>query len=529
MMPAIFAKRALRLLLWTTAGLASGAVLAQDATLIPGPTVESLFQQIQEDAAARARTPYRLPEDALPDVLRELDYDQYRAIRFRPESALWRGETRFEVQFFHPGFLFRQPVAVHQWVDGRVTPVPFDRDQFAYEGPARKLSDAVAESQLPGFAGFRLHFPMNRPEYKDEVMVFLGASYFRLVGPGQVYGLSTRGLAVDTGLPSGEEFPAFREFWLVRPGPEDDTITVLARLDSPSITGAYRFDVRVSPEVTVEVEKHLFARNDIARLGIAPLTSMFLFGELSVHGHDDFRPRVHDSEGLMSRTGLGEWIWRPLSNPGVLRVSSLRDRKPQGFGLVQRNREFGAYLDMEAEYHRRPSQWVSPLEGDWDSGGVELVEIPTPSEFYDNIVVYWLSDEPVRAGDQRFYRYRLALFDDDPPGESPARVVRSRSGGGDIPGAADPPPRSLRRYIVDFSGGALATLGDDANLEIWLDASTGTLDDVRLRRLPGDEGWRATFLLEPGNASAVDLRLALTLDGDPVTETWNHVWYPDEL
>lgn len=528
MMPAIFAKRAFGLLVWMTAALAHAPILAQDVTEIPGQTVGGLFEQIQDDAAARARTPYRLPEEVLPEVLRELDYDQYRAIRFRPESALWRGETRFEVQFFHPGYLFGQPVAVHQWADGRVVPIPFDRDHFTYEGPAQKLSE-LEGSDLPGFAGFRLHFPMNHPEYKDEVMVFLGASYFRLVGPGQVYGLSTRGLAVDTGMSSGEEFPVFREFWLVRPEPEDDIVTVLARLDSPSITGAYRFDLRMSPEVTVEVEKHLFARNDIARLGIAPLTSMFFFGDLSPRVPDDFRPRVHDSEGLMSRTAQGEWIWRPLSNPRVLRVSSLRDRKPQGFGLVQRNREFGAYLDMEAEYHRRPSQWVAPLEGDWGSGGVELVEIHTISEFYDNIVAYWVSDEPVHAGDQRFYRYRLTLFDDDPPGAPPARVVRSRSGGGDIPGAADPPPQSLRRYIVDFSGGTLATRGDDANLQVRLDASAGTLDDVRLRRLPANEGWRATFLLEPGNAPAVDLRLALTLDGDPVTETWNHVWYPDEL
>jgi glucans biosynthesis protein len=529
MMPAYFANRASGLLVWLTAVLASAAILAEEATEVPGETVERLFHWIQDDAAARARVPYRLPEDVLPTAFREMDYDQYRAMRFRPESALWRGETRFEVQFFHPGFLFREPVTLRQWADGRVKPLSFDSDLFIYEGPAQAFRDDARASEFPGFAGFRLHFPMNRPDYKDEVMVFLGASYFRLVGPGQVYGLSTRGLAVDTGLPSGEEFPQFREFWLVRPEPEDDTVTVLARLDSPSVTGAYRFDLRVSPEVTVEVEKHLFARRDIARLGIAPLTSMFLFGDLSVRGHDDFRPRVHDSEGLMSRTARDEWIWRPLNNPRVLRVSSLRDQKPQGFGLVQRNREFGAYLDMEAEYHRRPSQWVSPIEGDWGSGGVELVEIPATSETYDNIVMYWVSDEPVRAGDERYYRYRLTLFDDAPPGDPPARVGRSRSGWGAIPGAADAPPRSLRRYVVDFSGGRLTTLGDDAPLQIRLDASGGTLDDLRLRRLPADGGWRATFLLEPGNAPAVDLRLALTLDGDPVTETWNHVWYPDEL
>jgi len=256
---------------------------------------------------------------------------------------------------------------------------------------------------------------------------------------------------------------------------------------------------------------------------------MFLFGESSVRGYDDFRPRVHDSEGLMKQTSAGEWIWRPLTNPRHLRVSSLRDRQPRGFGLAQRNREFAAYLDLEAEYHRRPSQWVEPIDGDWGAGGVELVEIPTASETEDNIVLYWVGDEPLRAGDRRRYRYRLTVFDDLPPVGPPARAVRTRSGWGAMPGAADPPPRSLRRYIVDFRGGELENLGASDALRARVDAVPGTLDDLRVLRLPDGSGWRATFLLDPQAVEAADLRLALTLNGRPVTETWNHVWYPDEL
>jgi len=506
-----------------------GATVASASARAGSPsdaTPESLFQHVTDLAGARAEAPYEPPADVLPDALRGMTYDQYRSIRFRPEAALWRGDARFEAQFFHPGFLFPHPVTVYTVAQGQVEELAFDPKLFRYDAEAEELADA-GRSDL-GFAGFRLHYPLNTPEYLDEVVVFLGASYFRLVGPGQVYGLSSRGLAIDTALPSGEEFPAFRKFWLFRPEPDADSITILALLDSPSATGAFRFDLQAGAEVAMAVDKRLFARADVAKLGIAPLTSMFFFGEASVRAPDDFRPRVHDSEGLMMQTAAGEWIWRPLTNPVRLRGSSLRDERPRGFGLVQRSRNFSEYLDLEAEYHRRPSQWVTPIDGDWGVGGVELVEIPTSDETSDNIVAYWVADTPLRAGDRRQYRYRLTLFDDVPPGEPPARVVRTRSGWGAVPGVADPPPRSLRRYIVDFAGGELDALGSDAAVEPLLEAGSGRIDDLHVRRLPDHAGWRATFLLDPEDAQAADLRLVLTLDGRPITETWNHVWYPDE-
>lgn len=507
-------------LLWI-AGLA-GSVAAEETW-----TTEALFEQVQAIAAERASVPFQAPAANLPDGLRDITYDQYRSIRFQPERALWRGEARFEVQFFHPGFLFPYPVEMHMLHEGRVSPIAFDQNLFRYDAEAAVLQGKG--DGVTGFAGFRLHYPLNTPEHKDEVMVFLGASYFRLVGPGQVYGLSTRGLAIDTASPEGEEFPAFREFWLVRPERDADRMTIVALLDSPSVSGAYRFDLTVGERVIVDVEKHLFARTDVGKLGIAPLTSMYFFGEASVRGHDDFRPRAHDSEGLQVLTGAGEWIWRPLVNPRVLRVVSLRDQNPGGFGLVQRNRDFAQYLDLEAKYHRRPSQWVMPTGGDWGAGGVELVEIPTPDETYDNIVAYWVGDRPFSAGERRHYRYRLVVFDDSPPGEPPARVVRTRSGWGAVPGVAHPPPRSLRRYIIDFAGGALEGLGPDAAVEVGLDTTSGSVDDVGVRQLPYGEGWRATFLLAPDGQQPADLRLVLMLDGQPITETWNHVWYPDEL
>ncbi|AHE98523.1 glucan biosynthesis protein [Thioalkalivibrio paradoxus] len=509
--------------------LQAGALLLGASAAAVADEADALFEQVIDLAAERAATAYQPPAEMLPEPLASIDYDQYRSIRFRPEGALWRGQARFEVQFFHPGFLFPHPVTVHELRDGEVHRIAFDPASFRYEHDAAPLADVVAPDL--GFAGFRLHFPINTEAYKDEVMVFLGASYFRLVGPGQVYGLSSRGLAVDTALPSGEEFPAFREFWLLRPEAQADTVTILALLDGPSVTGAYRFDLRVAPEVTVEVDSRLFARTDLRKLGVAPLTSMYFLGEASVRDHDDFRPRVHDSEGLLHRTSAGEWLWRPVSNFRHLRVSSLRDQRPQGFGLVQRNRAFDAYLDLEAEYHRRPSQWVVPLDGDWSSGGVELVEIPTDSEIHDNIVAYWVDDAPFRAGERRRYRYRIQVFDAEPPSgvTPPARVLRTRSGWGAVPGVAEPPPRSLRRFVVDFAGGDLDTLGPGAGLEPRLEASSGRITDLTARWLPDDSGWRASFLLEPENARPADLRLFLVHDGRPVTETWTYVWHPDEL
>lgn len=490
-------------------------------------TVEQLFDHVIELAQQRASQPHQPAEGTIPEPLANMDYSQYRQIRFRPDMALWHEEALFEVQMFHPGFLYTQPVRLHVLEDGQVEELQFDREMFRYDDRAADLAES-AEGNI-GFAGFRLHYPLNTEEYKDEVMVFLGASYFRLVGREQVYGLSSRGLAIDTATPSGEEFPEFRDFWLVRPDPESTRMTVFALLDSPSVTGAYRFDISPRANTVVDVDSRLFARRDVRKLGIAPLTSMYFFGESSVRHYDDFRPQVHDSEGLLNQTFAGDWIWRPLSNPKQLHVSSLRDRAPQGFGLVQRDRTFDSYLDTEAKYHRRPSQWVSFGGGDWGSGGVELVEIPTDSEINDNIAAYWVPDVPFRAGEARRFQYRLSTFDSNLDRQDVARVVRTRSGWGAIPGSANPPPRSLRRFIVEFRGGELDTLKGEAPVIPTLEVSAGEIDDLQVRQLPDGRTWRASFTLAPDGQQPADMRLHLSLRERPLTEIWSYVWYPNEL
>ena len=505
----------------------SSAVVSPVADpVIADPEPNALFNAIEGRAKSLAQDDYKPIEANIPDELANMNYDQYRSIHFRPEASLWRGESLFEIQLFHPGFLYREPVVLHMASSGGDPSLKFKQDFFNYVGQAEALAGKAPENI--GFAGFRVHYPLNTNEYKDEFLVFQGASYFRLVGPGQVYGLSARGLAIDTAESSGEEFPVFREFWLVKPEPDQTRLVLYALLDSPSVTGAYRFEITPGAPTEMGVEARLFARRDIKKLGIAPLTSMFHHGENTTRFVDDFRPEVHDSDGLLVAASNGEWIWRPLSNHRALRVSSLGDENPRGFGLLQRDRDFNHYLDMEADYELRPSLWVMP-QGDWGKGRVELVEIPTDSEVNDNIVAYWVPEQAFKAGDTRRFSYRLRTFDQHLAEQGGARVLRTRIGWGAVPGQSNPPPHSKRQFVIDFRGGELENLSADVPLEAELQKNSGTITDLMVTRLPDQKTWRVSFKLEPEGNNLVDMRMFIKLRDQRLTEVWSYVWYPDAI
>ena len=495
--------------------------------LLEPATPATLFEYVASRARYLARTAYSPRGPSLPEALTGLTYEQYRSIQFRPEASLWQDDALFAVQFLHPGFLSQEPVSIYVLQDGQIDALPFDKTLFRYTGSAARVADVAAPDL--GYAGFRVYYPLKSDDNREEVVVFVGASYFRLLGPDQVHGLSSRGLAVDIAVDGGEEFPTFREFWLVRPTPEASTLTFFALLDSPSVTGAYRFDLEPGSQITLDVDARLYARRDVAKLGVAPLSSMFLYGHNRVPTFDDFRPQVHDSDGLLMHTSADEWIWRPLSNGPGLQVTSLRDHTPRGFGLAQRDREFDHYLDLEARYHRRPSEWVTFGEGDWGSGGVELLVIPTDSEFNDNIAAYWVPDQPFTTGDERQYRYRLITFNSRLDAQTLAQVERTRVGSDALPGQTDPPPRSQRRFIIDFSGGEMPSLENTEQVEAVLDTSAGRTFDLVVQPLPGGRGWRAAFRLTPAGNRPADMRLYLTLDGRRLSETWSYVWYPDRV
>jgi periplasmic glucans biosynthesis protein len=485
-----------------------------------------LYGEVIAKARKLAATPYQKPEQNLPDVLKHLDYDQYRSIRFQPQNAVWKDQGAFEIQLFHPGFLFQEPVAIHEVMENRVSPLAFRPDFFNYEGPAAHITGKVPVET--GFAGFRVHYPLNNKTYKDEFLVFQGASYFRLVGPGHAYGLSARGLALDTAEAKGEEFPIFREFWLEKPAADSHELIIYALLDSQSITGAYRFVVRPGIPTEMDVWAEVFARTDVGKLGVAPLTSMFMWGENRTRFYDDFRPEVHDNDGLLMAASNGEWIWRPLSNHRHLHVSSLMDSNPKGFGLVQRDRNFDHYLDMESRYEQRPSLWITPLNN-WGKGRVELVEIPSDSETNDNIVAYWVPETRLKAGESRSFQYNLRTFDAFLPNTPHAHVLRTHIGWGGNPAQPNPPPKDHRRFVVDFQGGGLEQLGADAAVIPELQIIGGSLRDTQVQRLPDGKTWRVTFTLSPEANQPADMRLFLRLGDRRISEVWSYVWYADAL
>jgi periplasmic glucans biosynthesis protein len=357
--------------------------------------------------------------------------------------------------------------------------------------------------------------------------VFLGASYFRVLGRNQHYGASARGLAIDTAAQSGEEFPTFTDFWLVRPQPGDRSLTIYALLDSKSVAGAYQFEVRPGEITQVEVHCDLYPRRSIAKLGVAPLTSMYLYGEDGTGRHfDDFRPQVHDSDGLMNETGHGQWIWRPLANPRDLRVNRFIDESPRGFGLIQRDRNFAHYQDVESQYQARPSYWVQPL-GDWGKGGVELVEIPSDEEIHDNMVAYWVPEQAVSAAKPLSFAYLLSAYAENPRWPPGGRVIATRSGNpavGDNKGRFGP---GARRMLVEFAGGELEGLDGSQPVKAELSADNGQIEALTVQRVPQSGSWRIAFVVTPRQKKpVVDLRCYLTLYGEVLTETWVYQWTP---
>ncbi|MES2822716.1 MAG: glucan biosynthesis protein G [Pseudomonadota bacterium] len=486
----------------------------------------ALFDAVTSRAKLLSQSEYKSIVTHIPEALAKMDYDQYRSIRFRSDAAIWHNESPFEIQLFHAGFLYKEPIVLHMATNGEDSTVQFKQEFFNYDGKAAPLA-GIAPKDI-GFAGFRIHYPLNNNQYKDEFAVFQGASYFRIVGPGQAYGLSARGLAIDTAEPKGEEFPVFREFWMMKPTPAEKHMVMYALLDSPSITGAYRFDIYPGSPTEMRIQARIFARKDILKVGIAPLTSMYMFGENSIRDFDDFRPEVHDSDGLLMQAASGEWVWRPLSNHRGLHVSSLGDTNPRGFGVLQRDRDFNNYLDTEAKYERRPSLWVKP-ENNWGKGRVELVEIPSDSEANDNIVAYWVPEQAMKAGDSREFNYRLRSFDADLPEQTVAKVIRTRTGWGAVAAQGNPPPKSKRQFAIDFRGGELDKLPQDAAPMAELQKNSGNITDLRVSKLPDGKTWRASFKLEPEGNNVVDMRLFIKLRDKRLTEVWSYVWYPDAI
>ena len=480
-----------------------------------------------EDVVRKARElasrPYENPAGQVPDLLLKLNTAQWNSIRFRPDHALWaNSDSLFKAQFFHPGFIFNRVVTIHSVQEGRVTPYPSSHAMFEYN---RDLP-VEAIKQIPlSFAGFSLIFPLSRPSQADEILSFLGASYFRALGRNSRYGISARGLAVNTSLPEGEEFPYFREFWLVQPSPRSVTITLYALMDSPSLTGAYTFRIKPGDTTVMDVEAKLFMRTGTPgpqKIGLAPLTSMFLYSETDNGRSGDFRPEVHDSDGLLYLDGDNDWNWRPLANPYRLAVNVFPVSNPRGFGLMQRDNVFDHYQDLVGRYDMHSSLWVEP-KGDWGDGHIELIEIPSKEEIHSNVTVFWVPVKPrptvlvgaendvppqARYQDEMNLAYRLYWM---PPGNTPhglGRAIATRT--------AKSQKNDSLRFIIDFESELLNQLPEDTGLTSVIEtpAEAPVIGKI-LTKNPVTQGWRLDFTVRLPRQDGMVQSLVTIREGIP--------------
>ncbi|MBB5392276.1 MULTISPECIES: glucan biosynthesis protein [unclassified Herbaspirillum] len=497
-----------------------------------GPAERFSFDALIARARDMAKTPYN-PHNKVPrDILDRIDYEAHGKIRFNTDYALFaNGPGQFPLTFFHLGKFF--PAPVHMYVLDGSGSAPTRAREILYDDNYFDMPADSPAHQLPagsGFAGFRfqesrLADQQEKDWRKNDWVAFLGASYFRAIGDLYQYGLSARGIAIDVAeADRKEEFPDFTHFFFEPSAPGSDTVVAYALLEGPSVTGAYKFTMRRAQGVTMEIDKSLFLRRDVARLGLAPATSMYWFSETVKGAGVDWRPEVHDSDGLAIWNGNGEHIWRPLNNPPRTMASSFADSGLRGFGLSQRDRDFDHYQDG-VMYQRRPSLWVEPLDN-WGDGAVQLIEIKTDDEIHDNIVAMWVPKAAATAGSSYRLRYRLYWQKDEPFPSPLARCVATRLGNGGQPG--QPRPSNVRKFMVEFQGAPLEKLPFGARPEVVLGASRGSFSYVFAEPVPdGVAGhWRAQFDLAVDGDEPVDMRLFLRDKGQALTETWLFQYHP---
>lgn len=465
------------------------------------------FAGLQDEARRLAGQPRTDPPVKVPQRFVDIGYEQYRDIRWKRDRLIWRDQkVGFRLEPLPAGFVYRTPVDLYLIEGGRALPIAFDRDLFDWGTSVVPPEDGVV---LP-FSGLKLRRPRDGDAWQ-EFAVFQGATYFKSIARNQTYGLTARGLAINTAEPDGEDFPAFTRFYVERPEENAQAVRLYALLDSRLVTGAYRFTIRSGDETTIDVELTLYPREDLGHVGLGALNTMFLYGPIGRSRFDDIRPAVHLSDGLAMTTGLGERLWRPLANPRTLQISAFGDENPLGFGLAQRARSFDDYQDLEHRWELRPTAWIEPV-GDWGKGQVVLVEIPSDSEIHENVTAYWRPRVKIPAGQEFAAAYRLHWT---AAGAEPAdlgHVAGSREGQG--------AEAAWRRFAVDFAG-PMPPVGA---IRLSASASAGRVVSPTLRPNPVTGGYRVTFDLDPKGASLSELRVQLTDGTKAVSETWLYRW-----
>ncbi len=504
---------------------ATGAQMVAPAyaqSVVSNPAPRFGWDDVLERARALVAAPFQDAAARLPAPFDSLDFDTWRDIRFKEERAFFSNlPGSFRLSTFHRGFLFPRPVTVNTIRDGIAAPIPYSPALFDFG--RLKVGDNLDINT--GFAGFRMNFPVNDPDVYDEAISFVGASYFRFLGRHQQYGLSARGLCVEAGT-GKETFPFFREFWIETPTPGSNRAVIYALLDGEAATGAYRFELIVGQESTLDVKATIFPRRAGVKFGLAPLTSMYLTGENDRRVRDGFRDELHDSDGLLIHNGAEEWLWRPLGNPPRERLSYFVDHNTRGYGLLQRDRTFESYQDLDLAYQKRPSYFVEPV-GDWGDGSVELIELPTLDETNDNIVASWTPLTPPEPGKPFAFAYRITAGLDMPRLAPNGRVVHTFQAPAHALGSNEPADPNAKRFMVDFAGGDLAYyVNDPGQVEAVATTSKGRVLRTNVIANPHIDGVRAFFDVSVKPGDTADLRLFLRANGRTLTETWRLPWSP---
>lgn len=505
--------------------LTVSALVSVTACAVTQPTVNPekgeafSYAWLKGHARSLSEKPFVSHEGDVPSVLSDLDWDEYQQLHFKRDQSLWqKDDTAYRATFFHLGQGFITPVHINVVEDGKSTPVDYSSKMFDY-GDSHVNGKSLPEDL--GFAGFRMQYGT---DWERDIVAFLGASYFRAVGAEMQYGLSARGLAIDTAMNKPEEFPVFTNFWFEKPKPNSDEVTIYALLDSDSVTGAYRFDIKAGEPLKMRVDVALYPRKEIERLGVAPLTSMYMIGENDRRTNYDWRPEIHDSDGLEMLTGNGEWIWRPLGNPEQLRFNAYMDNNPKGFGLMQRDRNFDHYLDDGVFYEKRPHLWIEPI-GDWGKGSVQLVEIPTLDETFDNIVAYWNPAQEIVPGQELLYSYNMYWGSDAPVKSGKATVQSTYTGIGGVVGKKR--DYYSKRFAIDFEGDIFQMLGQKAEVKPVIETSRGRVEITSARPQHHIGGYRAMFDLVPDDSvEPINIKVHLEANGQPISETWVYQWNP---
>ena len=508
--------------------IGESANAAPDGLIFGEPAAFS-FDLLKAQAREKAHGPYVPTAHPAPEIVQKINYEEWGKIRYRPDHALFAdGPGRFPATFFHLGLFFQKAVEMYVVENGQAKKIVYDQAYF--DMPADSIARDLPKGA--GFAGLRIQEARDGALdwRKNDWVAFLGAAYFRAIGELRQYGLSARGVALDVAVADrAEEFPDFTQFY-IDSQQDDETLIVYAMMEGPSIVGAYRFALKRGKGVTMDIESTLFVRAAVSRFGIAPLTSMYWYSETKKATAIDWRPEVHDSDGLSMWSGNGERLWRPLNNPPRIMISAFSDNNPRGFGLCQRDRVFDHYLDG-VYYDRRPTLWVEPLPAadgsGWGKGSIQLCEIPTDDEIHDNVVAMWVPETPPPAGAEIALNYRLHWLADEPYPSKLGRCVATRLGRGGQPGL--PRPQGVRKFVVEFLGGPLATLPYGVKPDMVVTASRGSLEGYRLIGAVPDDvpgHWRAQFDLTVDGADPVEMRCFLQANGETLTETWMFQYHP---